>query len=85
MKLETTDRGREIVMDYGNLLREIPPIGLAQQSSAIGDYPDAMDRPGTSFLWIGERHHLNREQVAELSKRLQAWVKTGSMKLDGDK
>jgi hypothetical protein len=24
-----------------------------QQSSAIGDYEDSFDNPGTSFLWIG--------------------------------
>lgn len=26
-----------------------------QQSSAIGDYQDSLDRPGSSFLWIGPK------------------------------
>jgi hypothetical protein len=52
-----------------------------QQSSAIGDYPDALDRPGTSLVWLGTGHdrmHLNREQVEWLIGRLQNWLDTGS-------
>ncbi len=54
---------------------------LANQSSAIGDYKDSMERPGSSFLRIGDYHHLNREEVREFIKHLQAWVTTGSLEL----
>lgn len=63
-----------------------PPNGssdrLVQQSSAIGEYDDAFDRPGSSFLWIGKKHHLNREQVGELVERLQEWLRTGMLYTD---
>lgn len=52
---------------------------LVQESSLVGDYEDAMARPGSSALWIGEEHHLNREEVAELVGHLQRWVDTGSL------
>lgn len=47
---------------------------LVQESSAIGEYDDAMENPGSSFLWIGQDHHLNREEVADLISRLQGWL-----------
>lgn len=50
---------------------------LASQSSAIGDYDDAMSRPGSSFLWIGDVHHLNREEVAQFIEYLKRWLATG--------
>ena len=56
---------------------------LAQQSSAVGDYDDSFDRPGTSFLWIGDGHHLNRDEVRELARRMNAWLETGSL-TDGE-
>ena len=52
---------------------------LMQESSAIGDYDDAMDRPGSSALWIGQDHHLSREQVADMVRRLQAWLADGRL------
>jgi hypothetical protein len=60
----------------------LPDVGekrLVQQSSAVGDYNDAFDRPGTSFLWVGEHHHLNREEVADLAAYLNNWLTTGSL------
>ena len=47
---------------------------LVQESSAIGDYEHSMDVPGSSFLWIGEHHHLDREQVLMLIKVLEFWL-----------
>jgi hypothetical protein len=52
---------------------------FACQSSAIGDYDDSFAKPGSSFLWIGENHHLNREEVAEFVKHLNQWLKTGKL------
>jgi hypothetical protein len=51
---------------------------LVQASSAVGPYGDAFDRPGTSYLWVGDRHHLNREQVAGLVRYLQNWLNEGT-------
>lgn len=47
---------------------------LVEESSAIGDYDNSFDKPGSSFLWIGQDHHLNREQVKELISYLQHWL-----------
>lgn len=55
---------------------------LVSQSSAIGEYEDSMDKPGSSFLWVGSNHHLNREEVGEFVTYLQRWLETGS--LEGD-
>jgi hypothetical protein len=52
---------------------------LAAESSAIGNYDDALQKPGSSFLWIGEYHHLDREEVAEFVKHLQTWLATGRL------
>lgn len=50
------------------------PRKLVHESSAVGDYEDALDVPGSSFLWIGEDHHLNREEVSELVHYLRVWL-----------
>lgn len=54
---------------------------LVSESSAIGDYEDSYERPGTSFLWVGEKHHLNREEVRELRDVLTFWLRTGRLSL----
>jgi hypothetical protein len=48
-EMQKTSRGFEIVKfsDAYNAECEI------QQSSGVGDYPDAFEKPGSSFLWIG--------------------------------
>jgi hypothetical protein len=51
-----------------------------QQSSAIGDYDDALDHPGASFVWLGRsgnRMHLSRELVKELVEHLNTWLDVG--------
>lgn len=57
---------------------------VLQESSVIGDYPDSWDKPGSSFLRVGEWHHFNREQVAELIGRMQHWLNTGRLAVDGE-
>lgn len=52
---------------------------LIQESSAVGDYPDSFNKPGSSFLWVGEKHHLNREEVQELINKMQHWLNTGTL------
>lgn len=57
-----------------------PPVKtrLLQQSSVIR-YDDGLDRPGSSCLWIGEDHHLNREDVESLRNYLTRWLETGKL------
>ena len=87
MELRRTDRGFERLEhtkypdDGDNTAQE----RIVQASSAVNDsYDDSFERPGTSYLWVGRDHHLNREQVAELIERLQAWLTTGSMAVATD-
>ncbi len=78
MKLTTTDRGFQRI-EHRALGTRDEKARVVQQSSAVGDYPDAMDRPGSSFLWIGADHHLNREEVKELRDALTHWLNTGKL------
>ena len=57
---------------------------LIGESSAIGDYDNSMDCPGSSYLWIGAHHHLNREEVAELIGRMQSWLDCGRLQKEGE-
>ena len=77
-----TERGftRVLHEKYQNMPGEMTV--LIQESSAIGDYDDALNNPGSSFLWVGEDHHLNREEVAELITRMQHWLDTKRLKVD---
>jgi len=52
-----------------------------QQSSAIGPYDDAIDRPGSSYVWLGSEYygrvHLSRDHVLCLIDVLATWLRTG--------
>lgn len=77
MKTTDTPRGFGLVMhptypDRG-------PSRLLQESSAIGDYDNSYEVPGSSFLWVGEKHHLNREEIAQLIFNMQYWLDTGRL------
>jgi len=85
MKIETTNRG------FGLVTHPVyPPENpcnadsrLVQESSIICDeYDDAIHKPGSSALWIGEHHHLYREEVAELVEYLTRWLETGRLAKD---
>jgi len=79
MQVEYNARGFEII--------DLKP-GFLKQSSAIGDYDNSLDLPGSSFLWFYEEH-LSREECQErlekgkfesnLIPHIQAWLKTGSL------
>lgn len=81
MKAIKTERGFVWVWHeaYGSNPRLEQLIG---ESSAIGNYGDSMSRPGSSFLWVGYRHHLNREEIEELIGRLQHWLDTGRLDVE---
>lgn len=55
---------------------------VVAESSAMGDYDDAFDSPGSSFLWFGTNHHFNREEVTELIERMQHWLDHKRLKMD---
>ncbi len=52
---------------------------LIAQSSAIGNYKDAIKKPGSSYLWVGHYHCLNREQVTQLRDYLNRWLEDGRL------
>lgn len=92
MKVEKNGRGFDVLVhseypnneqvahpDYPN---NMPQTRVVQQSSAIGDYEDSFDKPGSSYLWLGEKHHLNREEVAQVVEHLRHWLKTGWLDLN---
>lgn len=57
-------------------------VPLIEESRS--DCHDEGGRPGSTHLWVGERHCLNREEVAELVSRLQWWLETSYLKADGE-
>ena len=79
----TTERGFEFVLFHDSKGSSCS----IQQSSAIGDFPDAVKHPGTSFLWIGrdgsDRMHISREQVPQIIEILQRWARTGALHSTG--
>lgn len=82
MKVELTERGFERIerASYGRGDGKNVMLTLVQQSSAFKWHDDSINRPGESFLWIGEEHHLDKEEVRDLISHLQSWVDTGSLK-----
>ena len=66
---------------YGNDMFEpdAPASRLVQESSAIGEYENALESPDSSALWLGENHHLNRDQVGAFVELLQHWLDTGKL------
>lgn len=74
MKITKSDRGFQFIMWPNHVDGE--KTRLVSQSSAT----DLEHAPGETWLWIGEHHHLDVDEVSELIGHLQAWVKTGSLK-----
>jgi len=73
MNITTSSRGFRFLEHSGYL----PPHHdgrVVSESSAIGDYADSLQNPGSSYLWFGEQHHLNREQVRLLVACLEHWL-----------
>lgn len=73
-EIQITERGYRYLLTeiYQNKRGEMTRI-LAE-SSAVGDYEDSLDRPGSSFLWVGHDHHFNREEITELIEFMQYWL-----------
>lgn len=83
MHTHISDRGFTHVLEE----KYVRPSGvytrLISESSAIGNHENSWDEPGSSYLWVGDDHHLNREQVRELIERMQHWLDTGRLAVDG--
>lgn len=74
MNIRLTNRNFRIIEHEIYADSEHKKSRLVQESSAIGDYADSWDNPGSSFLWIGQDHHLNREEIGRLIEELQYWL-----------
>lgn len=79
MKTEKTDRGFIVVFEAKYASQPEEFTCLICESSVIGNYENAMSTPGSSALWVGQEHHLNREQVKELIERMQYWLDHGRL------
>lgn len=55
------------------------PTALLEQSSMIDFSQPDSQTPGTSYLWVGKDHHLNRAEVQELVVHLQRWLDKGHL------
>ena len=80
MKAIKTDRGF-IRVEHKSYVGRLP-MRLIQESSAMGPHEFNVNNPGSSYLWVGENHHLNREEIAEMIERMQYWLNTGRLKED---
>lgn len=81
METIKTDRGFRLVTHEKYQNEPGEHTRLIQESSAIGPYVNSIDCPGSSFLWVGKHHHLNREEVKELIQRMQYWLDTKRLAL----
>lgn len=77
MHSERTDRGFVRVLE-----RMYPPEHPLEDGSYEPLLQESSMAPCGSYLWIGDHHHLNREQVKELIKRMKYWLKTGRLAID---
>jgi hypothetical protein len=73
MRMVKSHRGFRLVT-HEKYAGDNKELRLLQESSAVGDYEDSFDCPGSSFLWVTDNHHLNREEVGELINILQHWL-----------
>ncbi len=79
MKIFESNRGFPGV-EHQNYTEPEKQERIIQESSAIGDYDDSLNKPGSSYLWIGDNHHLNRDEIRELRDYLNRWLDTGRLK-----
>lgn len=56
---------------------------IVSESSAVGDYEDSFEIPGSSYLWVGEAQ-LNREEVGRLCSALTHWLENKRLPILGN-
>jgi hypothetical protein len=71
MELKTSDRGFRRIEH--KKYTEPDQAVIVAESSAIGDYDDSFENPGSSYLWVGDCH-LNREEVRILANSMLNWL-----------
>lgn len=76
MRKFTSGRGFNFIM-HPEYLEPYEDRRLVSESSAINT--EAHAGPGGDYLWIGEHHHLDHEQVAELRDALTHWLDKGRL------
>lgn len=79
MKFGRNQRGFTVIEHDVYPPRDGETARVVQASSSIGEHSDSLDTPGSSFLWVGDRHHLDREQVRELRDALTRWLESGEL------
>lgn len=57
---------------------------IIKESSAVGDYKDSYDNPGSSYLWVSDQQ-VDRKEAKQLIKHLKHWLKNKTLFIDGDK
>lgn len=87
-EVQRTSRG----FQYVGFLDRRQTLCNLQQSSAINEgYADAIDKPGSSYVWLGvtgpageetQRMHLSRIDVAALIEVLGRWLDRGTFVYD---
>ena len=80
MKTKKSGRGFNHLMEKEYLNPENETT-IVSESSAIGYYDDSFDNPGSSYLWFGEKHHLDREQVEKVVEALNNWLENKRLEL----
>lgn len=73
----TDHNGQECSLQLSSLIGDMPASGDLDDLDEV-----SMAFPGSSFIWLGKgahRMHLGREQVRELSERLNEWLDTGKI------
>ena len=53
---------------------------LVQESSVRADHKTQFNAPSAAYLWLGDNHHLDRDEVVNLISHLKRWVDTGTLK-----
>ncbi len=83
MHMSTSARGfRQLSHETYPSNPSAPTKRLVSESSAIGNCADAWKRPGSSYLHVGDNHHLDRGEVRVLVSCLQHWLDTGRLGWD---
>lgn len=77
MRLTQSDRGFHFVMHplYSGE-RQGEEERLVSESSCVGD---GKGKPGSRCLWVGDNHHLSRDEVRQLERYIHRWLTTGTL------
>lgn len=83
MYIELSERGFRFLKKRNYSVRP-QETRVVSESSAIGPYDDSMENPGSSYLWVGNDHHLNREESRTLALAILHWTIHGKLPDDSE-